>query len=356
MRFARAPRSLAAAVLAAGLALAGGASADESHPYIVDGYREAVFHVSDLESQLDFFRSVAGWQVLSEGAVAPELLRAYGLDRTVTAREAVVGNPGTERGFVRLVQLSGVEQQQIRSNAQSWDTGGFFDVNSRVADMERKFAQFQARHWQAPSDPVQFSFGPFVVKEWLTRGPDGIVLALIERVQPPLTGWPHLEEMSRLFNATQVVADAKSAKRFYIDKLGFKVYLEHVAASEAPEQNVLGLPHNMAAEVPREVYILHPEGTNEGSIEVLGFDGATGRDFSGRVTPANLGIFTLRFPVADMDGFAAYLAGQDIDFSIEPSMFELPPYGRVNLVAIRGPGGVWLEFFETGQSLATQNN
>jgi catechol 2,3-dioxygenase-like lactoylglutathione lyase family enzyme len=323
------------------------AFAADEHPYISGGYQEAVFSVSDLAQQTAFYEAVAGWQVLHRGAVSPTLLRAYGLPTNVRGTEVVLGNPGTERGFLRLLKFHGADQQQIRSNAQSWDTGGFFDVNSRVDDMAGKFAEFQARDWQAASDPVQFSFGPFVVKEWLTRGPDGIVLALIERVQPPLEGWPNLRELSRLFNATQIVADAEEARRFYVDKLGFDVYLEHTAASEQPESNVLGLPHNVAVDVPRIVYILHPQGTNEGSIEILAFDGADGSDFSERARPPNLGILTLRFPLSDIEGFAKHVAAEGIEVAVAPTRTELKPYGEVWLMAIRGPGGVWLEFFQT---------
>lgn len=318
----------------------------EQHPFVVDGYREAVFNVSDLDRQVEFYRAVAGWEMLHSARMPASRLERYGLTTDVTAREAVLGNPGTSRGFIRLVEFTGVAQQQIRSNAQAWDTGGFFDVNARVLDMQRKFSEFQARDWQAASDPVEFSFGPFVVKEWLTRGPDGIVLALIERVEPPLEGWLHLREISRLFNATQVVADASAAKAFYVDKLGFEIYLEHTAPSERPEQNVLGLPHNLAATVPREVFILHPDGTNEGSIEVLGFDGAVGRDFADRVKPQNLGIFTLRFPVRDVDRFSQDLAQKDVEIIHQPMVENLEPYGSTRVLAIRGPGGVWLEFFE----------
>ena len=326
------------------LLLTAAVAADE-HPFISGGYQEAVFSVSDLDAQADFYADVAGWSVLHRGPVPTALLDAYGLPADTAAAEVVLGNPGTERGYLRLVHFDVDGQVQIRSNAQTWDTGGIFDVNSRVADMDRKFAEFQAHDWQAASDPVEFSFGPFVVEEWLTRGPDGVVFALIERVQPPLEGWPHLRELSRLFNATQVVADAEAARDFYIDKLGFEVYLEHRGASEAPEENVFGLPHNLTTEIARTVYILHPTGTNEGSVEILAFDGALGRDYSARAQPPNLGILTLRFPLSDMDGFVAHLAAEDIEVVVPPTDLALAPYGDVELTAIRGPGGVWLEFY-----------
>jgi catechol 2,3-dioxygenase-like lactoylglutathione lyase family enzyme len=321
-------------------------AADEPHPFISGGYQEAVFNVSDIDAQIEFYQSVAGWELIYRGDVERELIDAYGLPGTVNATEVVLANPGPERGFVRLIDYDGIEQVQMRSSAQSWDTGGWFDVNTRVADMDAKFREFQVHDWQAVSDPVEFSFGPFVVEEWLARGPDGIVIAMIERKQPPLEGWPHLKELSRLFNATQIVSDIDSARGFYIDKLGFDVYLEHSGPSPAAGPNVLGLPHNLAADITRHVYILHPTGVNEGSIELLAFEGLTGTDFAERSEPGNLGIFTLRFPVTDMDSFYTYIRNQQIEIALSPINTSLLPYGDGRLMAIRGPGNVWIEFYE----------
>ena len=45
--------------------------------------------------------------------------------------------------------------------------------------------------------------------------------------------------------------------------------MHHEGVSEPPGHNTLGLPLNLAMEFPREVYILHPEKRNEGSVELL---------------------------------------------------------------------------------------
>ena len=316
------------------------------HPIFSGGYKEAVFSVSDIDGAVKFYQNVAGWDILSEGYIPREILNSYALKKNVTAKEVVMGNPGSERGFIRLVNFEGVNQVQIRPNAQSWETGGIFDVNFRVLDMEKKYKELQQYNWQSMSDPVEFSFGPFIVKEWIPRGPDGIVFAMIERVQPTLEGWPNLREMSRIFNATQVIDDMEEAKDFYIKKLGFQTYLEHndVSAKEGP--NVLGLPHNLTTEISREVFILHPNGANEGSIELLKFYGANGRDFSKLAVPPNLGILMLRFPVFDITTFYQLSLDEKIDIIYSPIQVELLPYGDVKLMAVRGPGGVWLEFFE----------
>ncbi|MEM1261736.1 MAG: VOC family protein [Pseudomonadota bacterium] len=318
----------------------------QAGPWLQHGYQEAVFSVSSLATYQELLTEVAGWQEIAAGAVPREQLNAWNLAEAVTAEFAVFANPGTERGFIRLIDFDNTPQQRIRSGAQSWDTGGWFDVNSRVLDMQTKFEQLQRRGWQSTSDPVTFSFGPFVVTEWLSRGPDGIVVAMIERVQPPLEGWPALREMSRLFNATQIVSDMPAAREFYERTLGFKPYLEHRGASKEEGPNVLGIPHNLADDIVRDVVILNPTGTNEGSVELLSYEGISGADFSARATPPNLGILMLRFPTSDIDGLHQHLVANDVTIEFVPTVVSAPPYGDVRLMAVRGPDGVWIEFFE----------
>ncbi len=310
------------------------------------GYQEVVFSVSNLTDYQTFFEKTAAWEVIEAGEVSRAQLDAWGLNDSVSAFEVLLGNVESTRGFVRLVQFAGAEQQQIRSSAQPWDTGGWFDVNSRILSMNKKFSEFQALGWQAASDPVEFSFGPFIVKEWLARGPDGIIIAMIERVAPPLEGWPNIREMSRFFNATQMVPDIDVARDFYINKLGFEAYLHHNGASKEPGPNVLGIPYNLADDIVRNVSIVHPQGLNEGSVELLAYDGLQGADWSVRAHPPNLGILMLRFPVADMDAFYQHVKNENIEIAYPPALVQIKPYGELKIMAVRGPGGAWLEFFE----------
>ncbi len=216
----------------------------------------------------------------------------------------------------------------------------------RVLDMDKKFRQLQAAGWHAYSDPVQFSFGPFVVKEWITLGPDGVSFALIERIKPRLEGWPKLREFSRTFNATQIVREMEPARRFYMNILGFKQYLYHNSPGKVPGPNVLGLPHNLTTAINREVWIVQPDGENSGSVELLAYDGLTGADFSARAVPPNLGLLALRFPVDNIKALEMHLYAHGVDIASPTAAIRLPYYQSRQLLAVRAPGGAWLEFFE----------
>jgi catechol 2,3-dioxygenase-like lactoylglutathione lyase family enzyme len=338
--FALVKRTLLLACLIMGVAV----QADQS--FKLNGFNEAILSVTDAAAYEEFFTSVGGWERRYAGEVSREQLKAWDLEEAVTAQEILMANKGAESGFIRLVQFSGVTQQYIRSNDQSWDTGGIFDLNIRVKSMNKVFAQMQSLNWQASTDPVAFEFGKFSVKEWIVRGPDGVRFALIERLAPKLEGWPNLINFSRTFNSTQIVRDMDSALYFYRDVLGFTNYMEHHGASNEVGINVLGLPHNLTTEISRSIYILHPRGENEGSIELLSFDGAVGKDFSGQARLPNLGIAMLRIPVTNIQDLYDHLKRKDVTVVNPLVTVDVAPYGEVEQFTVSAPEGALLEFYE----------
>ena len=311
----------------------------------IGGWRETVLSVRDLAAWERVMTDVGGWEVTHRGSGDAGLRALWDLPADARVDEVLMRNPGTDSGYIRFLRFNNVQQRQIRSNGQTWETGGIFDINVRVTDLAARFAELQARDWQSFGDPVRFTFGPFVVREWLGRGPDGIVFALIQREAPPLEGWPYLKRFSRSFNSTQVVSDMEASLQFYTDVLGFKVYVETQGPSEAPGPNVLGLPHNLVTEISRHTVILHPTGENDGSVELIEFDGLTGRDFAPLAKPPNLGVLALRFPVRGLDTLTAKLEASGFEPQARARV-SIAPYGDVDLLAIIGPNGEWLEFYE----------
>ena len=311
----------------------------------IEGWHEAVVSVESLDTWVDFWTTTNGWRVVTRNETSAETEWHDREGEPLTGRTAVLAAPGEESGYVRLIQFD-APGGHIRPNAQSWETGGWFDFNVRVVDLERKSRELMARGWNGYSSPVEFTFGPFIVREWLARGPDGVVIAMIERVQPPLEGYPHLTDVSRLFNATQIVPDLDESLAFYQDTLGFDTYIEHDGASKAEGENVLGLPHELADDIVRRVRILHPEGNNLGSVELLQFVGISGRDFSERTAPPNRGILSLRFPAKRLAELAGRIRQSDGRVIREPAFVDLPPYGRVERLVAAGPAGELIEFID----------
>ncbi len=320
-------------------------NADEQKPAGLSTWQEAVITTQDPQPWLALLTEFADWEVLSKHSMEPAILQAWGLADDASGQATVLANPNTERGFIRLIELTGVEQQWNRVDDRPWDTGGFFDLNIRVKNLKQSHAKLHALGWQGDSKPNDVIFGPYEVVEWIARGPDGVRFAFIERIKPILEGY-EFTRLSRVFNSTQTVADIDASLKFYRDILGMSIKLEHNAASKEQGPNVLGLPHEATAEIPRVVYILNGEDATEGQIELLAFDGATGRDLSANAQPYNIGLSVLRYQVEELDALIAVLNKRGLGFEHPPIEANLPPYGSVRLTAFRAPEGAYIELFE----------
>lgn len=311
-----------------------------------DGWQEVMMTVSDLNKTANDMVDVGGWEIVEKGIVDPNLIAAWNLPSETTAEYLLIRNPGSKKGLIRFVKFNNVEQKLIRPAGQVWDIGAIFDINTRVINIDEKFDILQKRGWHAYSRPVEYGFANFTVSEVLMQGPDGIVLAMIERIAPALEGWPHLKKISRSFNSTFIVKDHKATAKFFNEVLGFKTYLEVHEETRASGESVLGLPHNVSANHPLDVYIMHPNGTNDGSIEFVTLRGLEGNDYSSRSAPQNLGISVLRFPVTDINSKATELKAKGVVLTVPPTKITLNPYGLVTLFAFQTPDGVWIEYFE----------
>lgn len=310
------------------------------------GFQEGVFTTANPESWIAFFVGLGGWVVRDRAPLEQGLKKLWNLPDATSGQTILLANKNMDAGMVRLVTLTGISQEMIRADDRPWDSGGWFDLDVRVKNMPAIHKMLQTRGWQGDSPPIHYTFGPFEVVEWLARGPDGVRIAFIERINPPLTDWPPFDTISHAFNATTIVRDMKASRAFYEDALGMKPYRQSNEVSHAPEANVLGLPQNIATMVARDVAILHPQGTNAGSVELMQFVGATGSDLSPRTAPSNLGISALRFPIAKMDRFLSEMQAKGIRIEAGPVVMTVAPYGRINIAAITSPDGARLEFFE----------
>jgi catechol 2,3-dioxygenase-like lactoylglutathione lyase family enzyme len=313
----------------------------------VSGFREVVFRVNDLDKHIKFYEDVAGYSLKFRGKVDKSLNRFWQLSEDLDVEEAFLFNRGDSTGFLRLVSINNLPNQELmRPSVQCWDTGGIFDLDVRVKNIEITYKKMIDYGWISSSLPHRYQFGKFDVSEILMRGFGGTTLALIQRHNPPLEGWGNIRNFSYLFNSTQVVRDFDKALDFYQNKLGFKIYMKTEALSTEPEINILGIPRNFVQKIKRKVAILQPQGLNVGSVEILHFEGFEGEDFSERTKPQNLGIFALRFPVKNIELYKKTLESNGVKIETPLTQITLMPYKQIKTFVVRSPEGAWLEFFE----------
>ncbi len=312
----------------------------------VKGFQEVIFSVSDIEAAKQLYQKVAGWQVIYEGTGNSTQNRFWKLPADIPSKEALLNNPNDKEGFLRLVQFENVDQQQIRSSGRPWDTGGIFDINLRAKDLQQSFEDFQLAGWNGYSDPIRYQFGKFDVAEVVMQGDDGIAVAMMQRHAPTLEGYPNLRKLSHVFNSTHISKDADAALDFFVNKLGFKIYMQTKGIDRKAGRNVLGIPQNINDDIELPVYIVHPEGVNFGSVEFIQMKGLEGENFENLAVPPNLGILMLRFPVSNAAAYAKQLQERGVQLYCPITEMMLEPYGKVNIFAVRSPDGVWLEFME----------
>lgn len=315
-------------------------------PFRIEGFSEAVLIVRDERPHLDCWLDNGGWIQRHHGDVDTELLARWGRPGA-TGHEWLLTHPDCTTGLVRLMRLSGAApQRDIRADDQCWDSGGIFDLNVRVLDLDGMAARMRALQWHGVAPPIAWDFGTLGVKEWLVRGPDNVRLALIERLHPPLQGFDHLRDFSQVFNSSQIVRDLPAAMDFYQRVLGFEVASRYESPGFAPGPNLFGAPPGLAAQIGLRLCIVHPQGKVEGSIELVAVPGTNGRDLSHDAGPPHFGMATLRFPVQGIEALARHIEAAGHMPALPVCTVTLTPHGPVRLLALRAPDGAWLEFFE----------
>jgi catechol 2,3-dioxygenase-like lactoylglutathione lyase family enzyme len=150
------------------------------------------------------------------------------------------------------------------------------------------------------------------------------------------------------FNGQQSVRDIAAARAFYCDRLGWTAWFDDVLRLDC---NNLGMPQNHVGRTPMNVIIAaagrDPRGAwLYGQVELVEWVEFRGLDLAARTVPPNLGIVSVRVPVADAAARAAALVAGGLPLFVDPVDVELAPYGRVRLFAVRSPDGAIIEFLQ----------
>ncbi len=311
----------------------------------IKGFQEAVLSVIDIDDTISFYKKVFGWEVLYKGQGSAALKKLWQLPEHCLIDEVLLYNPGTKEGFLRLVSFSNIDQTQIRASAQTWDTGGIFDINVRTKDMSNFYSDILNVGWHGYADPLRYTFGEYEVTEVLLKTPEGATVAVMERHRPALVGF-EFERISRIFNSSIITDDIEKSRDFYINKLGFKMFFQTPGDQRPHGPNVLGIPPNINGDITVPVDIYRPDIDSFGSIEVLELKQLRGKDCSAGAKPPNLGLVMLRFPVRDVAVYVEELEQKGVSLNAPVQTIDIHPYGKTKTFSVRSPEGAWLEFIE----------
>lgn len=314
------------------------------------GLQEAVLSVFDLDRVAVALGDVGGYRRL----VLPDVDRGRssqagwpaGCTRIEQSLLVPPGSHAAAMGCLRLLRFHGLPQRVMRSSQRSWDTGGLFDVDVYARDVDAVYRGLQRHGWTAFGEPVEYREAEFHVRQVVAVGPDGLVLAIIQRYSPPV---PALDDpalgMTPIFNSTQMVRDFERSARFYEAALGWqKTHDFLIDAAAEPGADVLGLPLPQASTARRRIGIFRAPDSIDGSIELIANTSMSGRDSTADCIAPNVGLLSLRFRVRDAAQYAIDVQRRGVQLQGRLERYELAPYGMVASFTVRAPEGAQLEF------------
>ena len=307
------------------------------------GWQEAVTSVRDLDRWIEALDYLAGWSVAHRGPADPRLLSAWGLPAHAAAEEAVVVCREDPSRWLRLMSFADIAQQQIRSSAQAWETGGLFSILAYTADTQAAFERAQQLGWSAYHDPVIMEFGERELLNVVLRGPDGCNFGLYQPLRPePESAFP-FAKVGPPFNGQQMILKLADTQSFYELALGWESWYSGETRLTC---NNFGIPDNLVGVYPKQIAIMHAAQRHYGQVELVQWNGFEGRDFSDQAVPPNLGHLALRWPVADLETRLEQLEANSVPV-LALTRCRLPPLGAVLLATLRTPDGVMIELVQS---------
>jgi hypothetical protein len=310
-------------------------------PFVPHGYREAGLGTATPNFWLNCFLQRGGWSLLWEGPGSEQPLWPNSAQRP--RREWLLGQSDWPTGQVRVFEFD-TATPAPRDGARTWDTGGIFDLDVRVRDLPTWSERLTSDGFTGMSEPIIWPFGDLRIGEWLAQGPDGVVLALVERMHPPLEGPGPGTGFSHAFNSSQTVRDVDAHLDLFA-ALGFQPRIRQVEPLGGRGGEMLGLPAEDADTTAIDLAICHPTGDLDGSVEFVALPNTPGSHAETLASPGCRGLNLLRFPVTGVEAMAKELQDMDIEHT-GLATWNLPPLGKVRGLALRTPDGSWLEFFE----------
>lgn len=335
----------AALAFAVGAALPASA-APQAAAFGVEPWSEVVVSVTDLDASAAWLVEDGGWREVARGALGREELAYWHLPQTVSGAYLRICAPQADTGCIRYIRFDGVKAQRpIRLAARPWDTGGIFSIMLRSEDVPAMFDAAIARGWWAESPPYAFRFGGSDLVNVVIRGPHGVNYALYQRAAPPFDGFP-VGRLSQAFNTMRMVRDQPAALAFFRDRLGFGVLFDAPFTDPEPRPNNFSVPANLATTLVRRAAVAQPVLPGEGGrVELMQFEGFAGRDLSDQASPPNLGIISVRYPVARLGAYRALVEAEGVVAAHEASAVAVGGLGTVDLFAVRDPDGNLTEFY-----------
>ena len=184
------------------------------------GFSHVVITTSNA-SQLGGFFAALGWH-LNSTALSADAADFWGADMTQVAERWVAPSGVCE---VVLLPVASTTPVLRPLDCAVTTPGGLFDINMRTWDSDWAREFLHTHGWRELVPAVAWQFGEVQTSEGLYIQDDGIVVAVMQRLSPPLEGI-EFDRMSDVFNSTQMVSNVETTLAF-LKVLGFERFIDH---------------------------------------------------------------------------------------------------------------------------------
>lgn len=268
-----------------------------------------------------------------------DLSRIWNLADDAVAEQLLLRTPHARGGWLHFVRFK-QPHLPVRQGAATTDLcPKNLDVN--CIDMPARYDELASDGYVFRSAINEYNIGDLAAREVQFDGHDCTNVVLIE-----VDGWP-IKLSPQNFGAVSsfvvVVADPDAEAEFYRCLFGHQELMHHRIAGAAIEKTV-GLPTGAALDMrllgcPHEAY---------GRLELITYEGASGRNLFPMARPPALGALLCRLEVEDADVVLQRAAGQGYD-AVDHGLVKTI-FGYCRLVTITTPAGFTVEAFTAESS------
>lgn len=312
----------------------------------VTAIRGPVIVTTEFERQRRLFVDVLGHAVVADESLSPAQVRAvFGLDGRAAPRAQLYEMPGSRIG-AWVVEFDPPDPTVIRVGGVGYACDAMKMIDFFTADRPGAIARLRGAGFEFVSEGanVDLPDGARFIEAHL-RGPDGVMVAVIEPLNRPLDQFVSLTDrpFSEMQSTSGPVSDFEPVRAFYEQALGVPMGLRYEFESDSFSKMVgtsqtTTIRANNYGRVVEDVMlgIIH-YGLPPGSFESL-------RE---RARPPHRGLVGVRLDVTGLDALLARCAAHGVEQRVPPATAACRAFEGGRSAVVVAPHGVWHWLVET---------
>lgn len=290
----------------------------------------AVIGASSLDASADYLARF-GFERAGQAELPATAAQAlYGLDGA--GEEMLLRVPGADAGWLRLVATPhGVRPTQPLDRRP-------FAIDLYSTDIE-KSAAVGAEAGAHVGQTVTHQFGPMTIKELEIKGPDDLIVTLLEldARRPSILDEQPERLHSELHALVWSVAEMDRLLPFWLEQAGLQI-ISDATFESAELAGLLGLPERT---IEARLIVMGDAEAMPSRLEMIEFLGEKGQEIA--TFPLSAGLHAPAFHVADLDQAIGSLGDAELGKVVE---LDTPIHGRARAVSALAPGGLRFELWQ----------